>query len=235
MAAEATHSEAAVLDVVEAQRQEIRQSASAEIGKVEDRRDRELRRLDQVAAVFKSGAAGVARERSSSTRSAPKPSRERLRRRKGRSAAAEARERREAIYRYLLEQGRPLAKGDIRQALRTTDFSTSSALKWLAQEGRVKRSGVGAATRYEARAEPAPDGSGLALSALSERAQGSAQGRILTMLEDRGSASLSELAQALRTPLEQVRKECGALIREEEIAMARRDGQPVYALQRAAA
>jgi hypothetical protein len=233
--AEATRSEAAVLDVVEAQRQEIRQSASADIGKVEDRRDRELRRLDQVAAVFGSGAASVPGKRSSTTRSAPKPSSQRLRRRKGRSAAAEARERREAIYRYLLEQARPLAKGEIRQALRTTDFSTSSALKWLAQEGRVKRTGVGAATRYEAKPESPPDDSGLAQSVLSARAQGSAQGRILTLLEDRGSASLSELAQALRTPLEQARKECGALIREEEICMARRDGQPVYALQRVAA
>jgi hypothetical protein len=234
MATEATRSEVAVLDVVEAQRQEIRQSASAEIGKVEDRRDRELRRLDQVAAVFGSGATSVP-GKSSTTRSAPKPSRQRRRQKKRRSVAVEARERREAIYRHLLEQARPLAKGEIRQALRTTDFSTSSALKWLAQEGRVKRTGVGAATRYEAKPESPSDDSGFAQSVLSARAQGSAQGRILTILEDRGSASLSELAQALRTPLEQVRKECGALIREEEICMARRDGQPVYALQRVAA
>jgi hypothetical protein len=53
----------------------------------------------------------------------------------------------------------------------------------------------------------------------------------LATLEDRGSASLEELAQALRASREEIQKECGALIREEEIRMARRDGRAVYVSQ----
>jgi len=219
MAAESPRSQAAVLDVVDVQRRKIWRWASAGIKEVEERRDRELSRLDRVAAIFGTEE-GKAEPAAGGPAARAKP---RQRRRK-RATARAALERREAILRHMAEQARPLALGEIRQRLRISDFSTRSALKRLIQEGRVTRTGTGSMTRYAASAEgPARSGP-----------TSTPQGRILAILEDRASASLEELAQALRRPVEEVRRECGALIREGEVRMARSNGRPVYLRQRAA-
>jgi hypothetical protein len=226
MAVEAASCEIAVLDVVEAQRREIRKSATEQIKKVKERRDRELRKLDQVAAVLDRAAQEPARAGAGARR----PSAKRRRRRRRPTPATAALERREAIYRYLLEQGRPVATGEIRRSLRISEFSTTTALKRLIEEGRIRRIGTGVATRYKTTVDAAdgPDRQGSERGAVEG---GTGQGRILATLEDRTSASLGELAQALREPEEKVRSECGRLIREGEICMGRRDGRPVYLRQ----
>jgi Mn-dependent DtxR family transcriptional regulator len=231
MTVEVLRTQVAILDAVEVQRRELRQWTSEEIKKVKDRRDSELLHLDRVVAVFEGN--DVCTDTTHGSRVTHSKSASKRRRRKNQTAAMAACERREAVFRYLLEQARPVATGDIRRTLKISDFSIKSALKRLDQEGRVTRTGTGPTTRYEARAD-SPAVSDLVGSAASSSEQGTAQGRILTVLEDRGSASLGELAQALHAPAEQVRKECGALIREGEIRMARRDGRPVYVRQRAA-
>ena len=130
----------------------------------------------------------------------------------------------------MAEQAQPLALGEIRRQLSISEFSTRSALKRLIEERRVIRSGTGAMTRYATSGERSTTSSPIQQA----RDIGTAQGRILAILEDRASASLAELAQALRMPAEEVRRECGALIREGEVRMARVNGRAVYLRQRAA-
>ena len=226
MAPESPSSRAAVLDVVGVQRRKIRQWASAGIKEVEERRDRELLRLDQVAAVFEVEE-GNAEPAAGSPAARAKP---RRRRKKRATVAKAALERREAIFRHMAEQAQPLALGEIRRRLSISEFSTRSALKRLIEEGRVIRSGTGAMTRYATSGERSTTSSPIQQA----RDIGTAQGRILAILEDRASASLAELAQALRMPAEEIRRECGALIREGEVRMARVNGRAVYLRQRAA-
>jgi predicted ArsR family transcriptional regulator len=156
------------------------------------------------------------------------------RKRRSPTAAAVAESRRQAMHRFLVEQGRPTAFSEIHRSLRLSEFSARSALKRLIAEGAVARVGTGSATRYQARSESLADSAPSAGARPLAQAQGTMQGRLLATLEDRGSASLEELAQAVRASREVIEKECGVLIREEEIRMARRDGRAVYVSQGAA-
>lgn len=209
----------AVRKFLDAERRKVRDWAAGIIKETHAQRDRALQRLDKTASTL-----GVLAPKVSASQRKSK-------RKRNRSAAALAAERREAILRFLLEQGRPMALREIRQALRLSEFSIRSALKRLVEERKVIRTGTGSATQYQAR----PDDSSMSLGAPAPSpdpgAHGTAQGRILTIVEDRGSASLEELAQATRLSSEQVERECGALILEGEMQMARPNGRSVYVLK----
>jgi len=56
------------------------------------------------------------------------------------------------------------------------------------------------------------------------------QGRIVQTLEERGWASLEELAQATGAPREEVAKHCNLLVSEQEIYLTEREGRSVYAI-----
>jgi hypothetical protein len=219
--------ESAVRRALEAERRKLRAWAISLIRDIEDQRDLGLRRLDRAASVLAEGDTGV-------SKASGKRKRRRSRKRRGPSAAAVAENRRQAMHRFLVEQGRPTAFSEIHRSLRLSEFSARSVLKRLMAEGAVARVGTGSATRYQARSESLADSvPGAGARPLAQR-QGTMQGRLLATLEDRGSASLEELAQAVRASREEIEKECGALIREEEIHMARRDGRAVYVSQGAA-
>jgi DNA-binding transcriptional ArsR family regulator len=214
-------SQAALLNAVEVQRQEIRRWASKGIKELETQRDLELHQLEKFASVIgRSDAEPPAAVEEPAGLSKPKA----RRRRRKKTPVALAFERREAIFRFVVERDRAVAAGEIRKALGLSEFVTGRALKRLLEEGRIRRTGVGSTTRYRAQGGgPRKSWSG-----------GSGHGQILDLLKDRGSASVDELSQALRMQADQVRKECGHLIREDEVRMARRDGQPVYVRQRTA-
>lgn len=141
---------------------------------------------------------------------------------RGKSPAALAAQRREAIMRLLDESGEGLAVSEVGSRLKITEFSTRSALKRLVKEGRVRRVGTGASTRYELRGRRRSSPAGGA------RSRGTLEGRILAIVADRTFASLEELAQATGASTEEVRRVCGGLIAERELQMSRHDDRPVY-------
>lgn len=214
-----------VRKALETERRKLYAWAAGLVKDVEGRRDEALRRLDLSESALVEDAKVVAK--AVPTRS------KRPRGKRGPSVAVLAERRREAIFRFLVEQGRALGFSEIRAALRFTEFSTRSALKRLIEEGKVVRTGAREMTRYAARGEGAGP-----VATLPERGPddgGTLQGRLMELISDRGSASVEELAQALRVPREEVQAACGGLIREEEIRMASRGGRPVYVAGMAAA
>jgi hypothetical protein len=227
LAAVLPDTESAVRKALDAERRKLRAWAASLIGDIEAQRDLGLRRLDRAASVL-----------SEDDKDAPKASgkrqRRRSRKRRGPTAAAVAESRRQAMHRFLVEQERPTAFSELHRSLRLSEFSARSALKRLIAEGAVARIGTGSATRYQARSDNLTDSAPSAGARPLAQEQGTMQGRLLATLEDRGSASLEELAQAVRASREEIQKECGTLIREEEIRMARRDGRAVYVSQGAA-
>jgi len=224
MAGEAPGGAAAVLEVLEGQQLEVRQWMLAGIKSLEDECGEELRRLERAAAAL----GGVSRRAGAKAgpEEPPRPrSRAKRRSKRKRPGSAQAlHERCEAVFRFLDEQEEPRAKGEIRSALRISDFGATSALERLMEEGRVRRMGVGSATRYEAKrraSTPRP-------SSPSVAEEGTIQGKVLAIVRDRGRASCEELAQALRVAPELIRRECAVLITEEEIRMDRHEGKSVY-------
>jgi hypothetical protein len=215
---EAPRGTAGVLEVVEAERKRINRSTAAAIKGIEVERDRELKTLAQAAAVLGDKESEGCESPKEASRREP-----RRRRRVRENPIEAARERREAVYRYVSEKGGEVPTAEIRSALRMTTSSTAGALKRLCEEGRLKRTGVGSGTRYT----PVAEGSKARRNGDGDK-DGTVHGRILALVEDRGSASPEEVAQALRISLEEVQRHCGTLIREEEIHMARLNGQSVY-------
>jgi hypothetical protein len=207
-----------VRTALETERRWLHAWAAGLVKEVEGRRDEALRRLDLSESALTRDIKGVA-----------KPAPTRLKRpggKRGMSPAVLAERRREAILQFLIEQGRALSFPEIRAALRFPEFSTRSALRRLVKEGKVIRTGAAEATRYAAR--DAGAGSAAALPERGPDDGGTLQGRLVELIADRGSASVEELAQALRVPREEIQAACGGLVREEEIRMASRDGRPVY-------
>lgn len=205
----------AVLKTLEVQRGKIERWKRDRIRGIEQEGDRELADLDRALRALdgESRAAG--------TRSG------RVKSEGGRSPAALAAKRREAVVRLLEESSEGASIAEIARRLRFTEFSTRSALRRLVKEGSVRRLGSGTATRYESR-RARRSASGMADPA------GTLEGRVLGLIRDRASASLEELAQATGAPADEVRRVCGGLVAEGEIRMARRDGHPVYTAPRAA-
>jgi len=134
------------------------------------------------------------------------------------STRAAASKREDAMVRFADEATGPVSAGQIRRGLGFTDASVKRGLRKLSLEGRLKRTGAGPKTRYEG------VGGGAATETL--------QGRILSVLHDRASATLDELAQATRAPTEEIKQVCWSLIREDEAHMEKRDGRTVYVVRR---
>lgn len=219
----------ALLDAVEVERQAVWDRFTASVGELEASRDSDLVRLGRVMAAFGNDETATPTDAKDSVL-APTPQRSR-RRRQARSAVspAAALARREAVLRYLTEQDTPVALGDIYRALDVSPSGAKNALKRLSEEGRVARTGTGTGTRYYAKDDTSVDPGSTRTT--SHNGHGTVQGRLLTIIRDRASASPNELAQAVHEPLDVVQRECGILIREEEIRMGRRDGRPVYVSQ----
>jgi DNA-binding Lrp family transcriptional regulator len=207
-----------VRKALETERRKLHAWAAGLVKEVEGRRDDGLRRLDRAESALV-GNAEIAGK--------PAPSRSRRTGgKRGPSVAVLAERRREAILRFLVEQGRAMTFSEIRTTLRLSEFSTRSALKRLIEEGKVVRTGTRATTRYAASGE----GAGSTAGSPGRRPDdgGTLQGRLVELVVDRGSASAEELAQALYVPREEIQAVCGGLIREEELRMANRGGRPVY-------
>jgi hypothetical protein len=208
--------EAAVLKMLHGERSKLEARAATLIKQIEEQRDRGVRQLDRAAAAL--SGEGTPRRQAAS-----RPKKRRARKKSGKTTAEEARERRLAIHRYMEEQARPLKSAEIAKALRLPEFSTKSALRRLIKDGTVIRTGTGSGTRYQ-----------LASQELGRDKRETPQGRILTTIEDRGSASVEELAQAARISIDQAERECGSLIVEGVIHMTRHSGRPMYVMQAAA-
>lgn len=213
----------AVRKFLEAERRRVREWSTSVVKEVHEQRDGALRRLEEAA-----GALGL-----SVLPKVTSTSRARSKKHSKPTAAALAAERRAAIHRFLSERGIPLAFREIQTALRLSDFSTRSALRRLVEEGLVIQTGVGSSTRYQARTDGSA-GSQASRSDSPSPQGGTTQGSLLAIIEERSLASLEELGQATGLPADEVERECGALIREGEIRMARSNGRPVYVLNKAA-
>ena len=223
-------SRTAIVDLVEHQRREVRRLATEEIRMLEDRRDRDLGTLDDVIGALE-GRKGKEVAPPTSSVSAPAPSRRsrtRRRRKKRGSPTQVALENREAILRHLEGADRQMAAGEIRGPLGISEHANANALKRLVSEGKVARVGSGSGTRYEVTRKSRRAVSGV------DHGQGTLEGRILLILEDRGFVSDPELSQALRVPVEKVQEVCAGLIAEGEIRVSNRGGARVYVRLRVA-
>jgi hypothetical protein len=213
----------AVRKFLEAERRRVREWSSSVVKEVHEQRDGALRRLDEVAGTL--GLAAPPKATSTSRARSKKSSKP--------TAAARAAERRAAVHRFLSERGIPMAFREIQTAMRLSDFSTRSALKRLVEEGMVAQTGVGSSTRYQARMDGSA-GNNVSAPAGPSPQIGTAQGSLLAIIGERTLASAEELGQATDLSAEEVERECGTLIREGEIRMARSNGRPVYILNKAA-
>lgn len=209
---------------------QVRTWALGQIREIEELRDTDLRRVEDALACVEGGGRRPAPRSSESppprSRSRRKAKRSRSRRSPSSTKPEDVRRRREAVARLLEEGGGPFSPGEICRTLNLTPHTTATALKSLCEEGRAARVGRGPRTRYRAKGNSSggesigPGGSG--------NREVTVQGRIMEILQERGWASADELAQVVGVPRELIVKECGALLRQEEIRMERRDGRPVY-------
>jgi biotin operon repressor len=225
---------AGIRDALEDQAVLVRQWATKQIGEVEQKRDEELRRIDGALACLQDRRSRAPRRRSSS----PAARAARSQRKPAATTPDAVRERCEAVARLLAEVARPLSPKEIRQMLNLTSHTVNTALKRLTREGRVKRTGDGPAARYAAigagsgvAAKPAGPSPGPGYRGGDGSNEGTLQGRILITLQDRGYASADELVQATGASRDEVVKECGVLLRQEEIHMERREGRSVFVYQ----
>jgi hypothetical protein len=216
-----------VLQAIDATRAETRHRAEREISAVEARRDAELGKLDRAERALVGGSGKAA------TKDPPKPTLAKSRprpkgrvRRKHLSPASpkELAARCEKVARLIEESKSPPSFAEIVRALGLTGHKTRAAILILRKEDRIRQEGTGSGTRYVL-AHP-----GVGRLSKQPPTQGTADERIIAVLEDRHRASREELAQALREPLDRVVDACGRLQREERIRMERYNDKPVYML-----
>lgn len=200
-----TRGTAAVLIVVEEQRKALRA---------------ELKTLELIAVRL----GGEQVEETSPAPPAPKAKRRSRKGTKTNSPAAAAK-RRVKLLRFLDSTTGPASSGVIQRELGFTPNNVKTAVKRLEEEGKVGRTGEGASTRYFVRGVEA-DTSGP--PAIPPVTLGTIPGRILERARD--GVTLAELAGDLDLDEDDTRKECGKLIAEEELRMARRNGDRIYVL-----
>jgi hypothetical protein len=212
---------AAVRRLLDSEARAVRAWAQEEIAAIEGQRDESVRRLESAAMALDRQEPASEPQPQDPPRSG-KPRRRRSKR--PATTPAAARERREAVLRYLREQGAPRSRSEICRALSLSPDCVANALRILRAEAHVEQVGNRSATRYRARGAASPGGS----RGLPVPREASVQGQILETLQERGWASLDELVQATGAPREEVLRECGVLVKEEEIHMGRREGRSVY-------
>ncbi|HEX6780545.1 MAG TPA: FaeA/PapI family transcriptional regulator [Solirubrobacterales bacterium] len=194
---------AAVRKVIREQQKQLQQRYSSELRQLKERRDSELARLEQALAGLEEGG-----------RPQREPKRKRARRRaRAAGTPAAIRERCEAVHRFLVERKEPVSVNAMAAALGVSSHAVRTALRLLSEEGKVRRIGTGAETRYEAIGS-----------------KGTLPGRIVAFVEERGWASLEELVQATGVTHPEVRQACEALVREGEIRTMQRGGVTVFVL-----
>lgn len=158
------------------------------------------------------------------TRRSPK------RRTRGKKTAAEqAAANRELIVTRLQQRGGRMSPEAIKVEVPMTQAQATAAFKKLVGEGRVRRHGPTTRPEYEV-AEDAdvPQSDSPVGEQRATTEQGTSGGRILNLIKANEGASEEELAERLDLLAEEVRSECGKLLREGEIRFARRDGQNIY-------
>lgn len=145
---------------------------------------------------------------------------------RGRKPTVVGQKQREGILGLLRSEKRDMAMGEIRKVLNIPESSAGNALRFLIESGMVRPVGSGSRTRYGAVStngeseHPYPDA-------------GTLQGRLLEAITACGQASLDELTAIVGAPAEEVQRNCGALLRDDEIYMNRVDGHPVYVMAEA--
>jgi hypothetical protein len=167
---------------------------------------------------------------------APKPPKEtpaqpKPKRRKASSGGATsvkaAEDRAEQVFGFLKERGGMVGAGEIRKEFGWSPEQIRTACRRLVKDGRANRRGERQHTQYEA----VGDGPATVVPPLPPKpptAGGTLQGRILGKVEADGFVTLDELAVFTGEDSNVVLRECGMLIRENEIRMDRRDGKPGY-------
>jgi len=214
---EAPSAVAAVREVIKDQQKQLREWYSTELHRLKEHRDREMNHLERALGTLN----GDEEESSPTTTKRPRRSR---RRRSSRASGTPAaiQERCEAILRYLVEQGEALSRNAVCSALDLSPHVAQTALRLLCDEGKVVRVGIGAGTRYRAANDRQQGNRG------PVGAEGTLQGRILALIEERGWATLDELVQATNAPRKEVLRECDVLVREGEIYITQRENHSAY-------
>jgi DNA-binding Lrp family transcriptional regulator len=206
---------AAIREAIKDQQKQLHERYSREMRELKQRRDSESNSLKRALAGLEDGESR-----------APEPKKKRTRaRRRSRAEASPAavKERCEAILRFLEEQGTPLSRSAICSSLGLSSHVVRTALRLLTEEGKVLRRGTGAGTRYQAAIRTA----GTA-AASSDLAEGTLQGRIVSIIEERGWASVDELVQATGATRPEVQRQVEALVREGEITAKQHEGVIVF-------
>lgn len=140
--------------------------------------------------------------------------------------------RRQSVLRFLSEQGKPLASGKIRDTLRLSPHTTSTALRSLLDEGKVERVGEGAGSRYRATKGP-KETLGSSSATTAQPIVDETMSRLMvSVIEDRGYASLEELHQATGFAAADILTGCGGLVHDGVLRMERRNGRGVYVVRR---
>jgi hypothetical protein len=190
----------------------------------------ELAELDKAEAAF-----GVKAEPTPPADPAPKPQRRRPQKRRGQTSPAAALERREALYTWLAEHDGPAGVAEARAALDFSEGQFRTAIVRLMEERRVTKEGERQFTRYDAvesgTEPPAPSSEPAGAPPVPTPPSGETgtlQGRVLNAVQSRGFATLGDLVQVTGGSSEEVLEVCGLLIRENEIHMERRNGNPGY-------
>ncbi len=202
-----------VRGAIREQLKRVQEGYRSDLRQLKQRKDSETTRLKQALLGLEGGE---------DRPQAPKRKPARPRRSRASTTPAAVRERCEAVLRFLIEQDKPLPRSEICSALGLSSSVVSTALRLLTEEGKALRLGTGAGTRYRAAR------SQVAVASNSPAASGTPQGRIVAIVEERGWASLEELAQATGAPRPEVRRECEALVREGELNATQREGLAVF-------
>jgi biotin operon repressor len=217
MKEEAPAAVAAVREAIREQQKQLQETYSRELRQLKERKNSESTRLKR-ALVGLEGGEELPQE--------PKKRRARSRRRSRAVATpAAVKERCEAILRFLIEQDEPVSRSAICSSLGLSSHVVRTALHGLAEEGKVLRLGTGAGTRYQAAAGRL---AGKASVSPAAGLNGTLQGRIIAIVEERGWASVEELVQATGSARPEVRRACEAMVREGEIDATQREGRTVF-------
>lgn len=141
-----------------------------------------------------------------------------------------ASERSEELFSFLVQKGSKVAPRVAREALNMTETQLRAAGERLMKQGRMRRTGERNNTLYEAIAAGGKDPN--TPEAPSVRTSGppaaTIPGRILTLAGEKEGVTLGGLMADLGLSEGRVREECGKLIAEEELRMARRNGNSIY-------
>lgn len=210
---------------IESRRSAIREWRASKLSELEAECAGALRRLDLAAAALE-GRKGRSAQAGQAQTPTSRSKRPRRRKRAPASATpAAAKERREGMFRYMIEAARPVAPREIQRDLGQTPNCVQSGLRRLMEEGRVSRLGGGNGTRYQVKV-----GMGAVERSRASHPveRSSVAGLILETIDARTYATPDELAQAVGRSTQVIETECGALLAEEELAMERRDGRAVY-------